>query len=119
MGDAPAARILGLFKQAMTVPESKERSSLLDAIEAWVYEQLPRWEDQPFTEGEMSESFNESLSAGADGLHLALEVVELLRVSDANQLVLIEQLLGQVNDYFQTARQCLLEAEPYPDEEKP
>lgn len=96
----------------------------LDEMEAWLRQQLAGWRkrvdlpegDTPEAQEdrELAETFNLALSQACDGLNLALELVEMLRSGSAAPS-LAEALLGQVNDYFQQARQFLLASEPYID----
>ena len=115
-GPRPAAQVCGLLGRMI---REGRREDQLDQIEDWLHSQLEAWQGpvQPADECQEShdeaESFNSALAHGSDGLNLALEVVALLRQGhEPEQMILAERLLGQVNEYFQNARQALLAAEP-------
>ena len=118
LGPLPGARIIRELEELILQRGGgKEREQRLDAVEDWLRSQLPAWQSEAVGEGELVEVFNEGLSAGANGLKAALEVVDLLRAGESYQLMIAEQLLDQMDDCFQVARQRLLESEPYEDDE--
>ncbi len=101
VGPSSASRVCQRLAELAEHP-SPER---LDAVEHWLRAQLLVW-SRPVQD---CEPFNQSLLAACDGLHLALELVALLR---AEQLDLIPALLKLVDQHFQAARGWLLQAEP-------